>query len=213
MSAIWTKRFVNFLLVIVALAAVGALLQAWSAYSEGKFHMVAYPAKSENIIMHSLDAAGDNDTFWQLQEGTVRVDNHSWLRGARLVGRLAALGLIGAVFWQLRGLLSRIGVGEVFSDQNVTSLRNIGKLLVVGSVLSISMTVMTQYAILEAMPDVIDSNRAIHPSISWGVQGKENIWMDYTPPILPMLMAMIAFITAGAFKSGQQFREDSESVV
>ena len=89
----------------------------------------------------------------------------------------------------------------------------IGKLLVLSSVLSISITFMTQYAILEALPEVLDGNRMIHPSISWNVKGFENIWMEYTPPIVPMLLALIAFITAGAFRSGQQYREDSESVV
>ena len=175
--------------------------------------MVSYPAKSENIIMHSIDAADGNDAWWQLQEGTVRVDNHSWLRATQYAGRFVALGLVGAIFWQLRGLLSRIGQSDVFNDANVKALRKIGTYLVIGSVISILLTVVTQYAIMEAMPAVIDSNREIHPSLSWSTPGKENIWMDYTPPLVPLLLAMIAFITAGAFKSGQQFREDSESVV
>lgn len=212
-STKWTRRFVDLLIGLFALAALAALLQAFGAYGEGKFHTVSYPAQSENVIMHSLDAAGENQTFWQLHEGTVRVDNHAWLRAARLIGRLAILGLIAGVFWQLRGILTRIGQGKVFSDGNISALRRIGKLLVISSVLSISITFMTQYAILEAMPDVIDSNRMIHPSISWNVQGKENIWLEYSPPIVPMLLAMVAFITGGAFKSGQEYRKDSESVV
>lgn len=213
MTAIWTKRFVNALLVLVAIAALGGVLQAAGSIADGRFHMVSYPASSENIIMHSLEAAGENKAFWQLKEGTIRVDDHTWLRGSRLVGRFIGLALLAGIFWQLRGLLVRIAEGDVFNDGNVAALRTIGKLLVIASVLSISITVMTQYAILEALPEVLDGNRVIHPSISWNVKGVENIWMEYTPPIIPMLLAMISFITASAFQSGKNWREDSESVV
>lgn len=213
MTAIWTKRFVNALLVLVALAALGGALQAAGAIAEGKFHMVSYPASSENIIMHSLDSTQGNTAWWQLKEGTVRVDDHTWLRAARLAGRFIALGLLAAILWQLRGLLVRIAEGDVFNDANVSALRTIGKLLVIGSVLSISITVMTQYAILEALPETLDGNRVVHPSLSWNVKGVENIWMEYTPPIIPMLLALVSFIAASAFQSGKTWREDSESVV
>ncbi len=213
MTGVWTKRFVNALLVLVAIAALAAVLRAGGSIAEGKFHMVSYPASSENIIMHSLDADGENQAFWQLKEGTVRVDNHTWLRIARLVGQLVGLGILAGIFWQLRGTLIRIGKGDVFTEANIASVRMIGKLLVAASVLSISITFMTQYAILEALPDVLDSNRVIHPSISWSEKGVENIWMEYEPPIIPMLLAMTAFVTASAFRSGMEYRRDSESVV
>ncbi|MXO90039.1 DUF2975 domain-containing protein [Pontixanthobacter aquaemixtae] len=208
MTAIWTKRFVNTLLVLVAIAALAAVIQAAGSIADGKFHMVSYPASSENIRMEPL---GGESAWWQMQAGTVRVDDHSWLRAARLVGRLAGLALLAGMFWQLRGLLVRIAEGDVFSDANVAALKRVGKLLIATSVLSISITFMTQYAILEAIPDMAE--RAIHPSISWNVKGVENIWMEYTPPIIPVLLAMISFITAGAFQSGKNYREDSESVV
>lgn len=208
MTAIWTKRFVNALLLLVAVAALAAMIQAAGSIADGKFHMVSYPASSENIRMEPL---GGESAWWQMQAGTVRVDDHTWLRAARLVGRLFALALLAGIFWQLRGLLVRIAEGDVFSDANVAGLRMIGKLLIGASVLSISITFMTQYAILEAIPDMDD--RLIHPSISWSVKGVENIWMEYTPPIIPMLLAMISFITASAFQSGKSWREDSESVV
>lgn len=208
MTGVWTKRFVNALLVLVAIAALAAILRAGGAISEGKFHMVSYPASSENIRMEPL---GGWSTVWQLQEGTVRIDNHTWLRIARLVGQLVGLGLLAGIFWQLRGTLVRIGKGDVFTEANIKSVRMIGKFLIAASVLSISITFMTQYAILEAIPPMDD--RVIHPSISWDVKGVENIWMEYEPPIIPMLMAMICFITAGAFRSGMEYREDSESVV
>lgn len=213
MTTVWTRRFVNALLVLVAIAALAAVLRAGGSIADDKFHMVSYPASSENIIMHALDSTQGGKAWWQLQQGSIRVDDHTWLSAARLLGRLFGLGLLAGIFWQLRGLLVRIGEGEVFDDTNVASLRMIGKLLVISSVLSISITFMTQYAILEALPEVLDGNRMIHPSISWNVKGFENIWMEYTPPIVPMLLALIAFITAGAFRSGQQYREDSESVV
>ena len=214
MGATWTKRFVDLLIALCVLAALGGLLQAASSINEGKFHMVSYPATSENIIMHSLDATGDNAAFWQMQEGTVRVDDHTWLRIAQLVGRLIGIGLVGAILWQIRGVLSRIGTGDVFNDANILAIRRIGKLLVAGSVLSISIAVMTQFAIMDALPDTLDGNRNILPSIFFGSEpGVENIRMEYTPPIIPMLLAMISFITAGAFRAGQQFRADSESVV
>ncbi|MBX7531931.1 DUF2975 domain-containing protein [Qipengyuania sp. 1XM1-15A] len=208
MTGVWTKRFVNALLVLVAIAALAAVLRAGGAIAEGKFHMVSYPASSENIRMEPL---GGWATVWQLQEGTVRVDDHTWLRIARLVGQLVGLGLLAGIFWQLRGTLVRIGKGEVFTEANISSLQMIGKLLVAASVLSISIVFMTQYAILEAIPPMED--RVIHSSISWSVKGVENIWMEYEPPIIPMLLAMTAFVTAGAFRSGMEYRQDSESVV
>ena len=208
MTVVWTKRFVNVLLVLVAIAALGVLLKAGGAISEGKFHMVSYPASSENISMEPL---GEMAAWWQMQEGTVRVDDHAWLRAVRLAGRLFGLALLAGIFWQLRGLLVRIGQGGVFNDANIASLRLIGKLLVAASILSISITFMTQYAIVEAIPAMDD--RAIHPSISWNQKGVENIWLEYSPPIVPMLLAMITFVTASAFQSGKRFQEDSESVV
>jgi len=213
MMAVWTKRFVNALLVLVALAALGSAIQAIGSIADGKFHMVSYPASSTNIVMHSLDSSQGNSAWWQLQEGTVRVDDHTWLRASRLIGRFIGLGVLAAIFWQLRVVLIKIGEGDVFNDRNVAALRMIGKLLVVSSVLSISITFMTQYAILSALPDVLDGNRVVHPSLSWNVKGVENIWMEYSPPIVPMLLALTAFITAGAFQSGKNYREDSESVV
>ncbi|MDE1466515.1 DUF2975 domain-containing protein [Aurantiacibacter sp. D1-12] len=210
-STKWTRRFVDLLIGLFVIAGLAALIQAFGAYSEGKFHMVSYPASSENIEMIVLDPGPDADAFWQLKEGTIRVDNHSWLRATRLLGRLAVLGLLIGVFWQLRGMLTRVGQGDVFNDENIASLRNIGKFLLITSILSISITFMTQYAILDAIPPLED--RHIHPSISWNKPDVENIWLEYSPPIVPMLLAMVAFITAGAFKSGKQFREDSESVV
>ena len=212
-TAIWVRRFVSVLIGLVALAALGGLVQAAGAIAEGKFHMVSYPAQSENIVMHSLNAAGDNAAFWQLQEGSVRVDNHTWLAIARLVGKLTGLGLVAAILWQLRGLLSRIGTGDVFNDANVAALRRIGRLLVAGSVLSISITVMTQFAILDALPDTLDGGRAVLPSLAWRVPDAENIWLEYDPPVIPMLLAMISFISAAAFRAGQAYRADSESVV
>ncbi|WP_209347407.1 DUF2975 domain-containing protein [Pontixanthobacter sp. CEM42] len=208
MTVVWTKRFVNVLLVLVAIAALVAVLRAGGAISEGKFHMVSYPASSENIRMEPL---GGMAAWWQMQEGTVRVDDHAWLRAARLVGQLVGLALLAGIFWQLRGLFVCIGEGAVFNDANISSLRRIGKLLVAASVLSISITFMTQYAILEAIPAMDD--RAIHPSISWNQKGVENIWMEYSPPIIPMLLALITFVTASAFQSGKRFQDDSESVV
>ena len=213
MTAVWTKRFVNSLLILVAIAALGALIQAGGAVAEGKFHMVSYPASSSTIIMHSLDAAGDNKSFWQLQEGTVRIDDHAWLRAARLVGQLIGLGLLAAIFWQLRGILLRIAENQVFNDANVAALRRIGKLLVAGSVLSISITFMTQFAILEALAGTLDNDRVVVPSLSFGQGGQEIIRMEYTPPFIPMLLALTAFITSSAFRSGQLYRQDSESVV
>lgn len=211
MSANWTRRFVDFLLLIVALAALAAIVQAASSIADGEFHVVSYAAQSDDTTTQVLASTGNADSFWELREGTIRVENLTWLNAARLAGRLVGLGLLAAVFWHVRGTLGRIGRGDVFGEDNIVAMRRIGKFLVAGSVVSIAMTVMTQYAILDAIPEL--PGRAIHPSISWSEQGVENIWMDYTPPLLPMLLAMIAFITAGAFRSGQQYREDSESVV
>ena len=211
MSAVWTRRFVDLLIGLFVLAGLAAVLQALGAYADGKLHMVSYPASSENIEVVVLDPSPDPDAFWQMSEGAIRVDNHAWLRAARLVGRLAILGLLIGVFWQLRGLLSRVGQGEVFNDANIAALRLMGKLLVISSVLSVSITVMTQYAILDAIP--ASNDIYVHPSISWNKPDVENIWLEYTPPIVPMLLAMVAFITAGAFKSGKDYQTDSESVV
>ena len=208
MSAIWVRRFVDLLLAIVVLAAIGALWQAGSSIAEGKFHMVSYPAKSENITMYTL---GQSETYWQVQEGTVRIDNHTWLRVMQLGKRLVELALIFAVFWQLRGMLERFGRGNVFADANIFALRRIGLLLLLGCLLSVAMAVFTQAIILDTIP--ADPLREIRSSFSTSTRGIETIRMQYTLPILPLLMAMIAFITAGAFKSGQQYREDSESVV
>ncbi|EAQ29913.1 hypothetical protein NAP1_04035 [Erythrobacter sp. NAP1] len=209
MSAVWTRRLVDMLIVLVALAALGAILKAGGAIAEGKFHMVSYPASSENIRMEYLDEEGT--AFWQLKEGTIRIDDHAWLRALRLALQFTFLGLFAASLVYLRGLLSRIGAGEVFTDRNVTSLKRIGQILLFGAALSVVATIIVQSVIINALPAI--EGRAIHPSISWDKDGVENIWLEYSPPISSLLLSLLAFLAAGAFRSGQQFREDSESVV
>ncbi|WP_284125156.1 DUF2975 domain-containing protein [Parerythrobacter aestuarii] len=209
MTAVWTRRLVDALIVLVALAALGGIIKAGASIGEGKFHMVSYAASSENIRMEHLDKEGT--AFWQLQEGTIRVDNYTWLRLLRVALQFTFVGLFAAALWNLRGFLSRIAEGHVFTDENIAALTRIGQILLVGVALSVVGTIFIQHVIINAIPPV--DGRVIHSSISWRVQGVENIWLEYSPPIEALVLSLLAFSAAGAFRAGKAYREDSESVV
>nr|WP_255554837.1 DUF2975 domain-containing protein [Sphingomicrobium sp. B8] len=133
------------------------------------------------------------------------------LAGFQLVLKIAFLLLLARVFFQLRDLLKRIGEGQMFEDANVAALKNIGLALSAICVLSVAGAVIVQTWFLSLI-DPVDG-MILHPSLSWDVDGVNNIWMEYSPPISALILAILAFVAADAFKRGKEYREDSEGVL
>jgi hypothetical protein len=114
-------------------------------------------------------------------------------------------------FLALRRILLALAGGDLFTAENIADLRRIGWMMLGACVVSVIDAVLLQSIILQSAE--MPSGMVLHPSISWDVAGVDNVWMDYSPPIGTFMLGALAFLTAGAFKSGMEFREDSESVV
>lgn len=207
MSTHWTRRLVDILIGLVAIAVLGKLIQTGFALAEGA-HTVSYEASSTFYEPRLLSGT---QATWNMNSGLIVVTDLVGLRLFRILVQFTLLGLFVAALWKLRGLLSRLSLGEVFVDQNIQALRRIGQFLLISCALGVFSTVVIQFVILDAIPEL--EGRVIHPSISWDVEGVENIWLEYSPPIMTLILALLAFSTAGAFQSGKAYREDSESVI
>ncbi|EDL50010.1 DUF2975 domain-containing protein [Erythrobacter sp. SD-21] len=207
MNAIWVRRFVDALVALFALVILGSLIQLVGSIMGDSFGTVTWEASGVPGPEIALgDAAGFSAKTGDLTiEGLPLVNAIYWL------ARLTVLGLMLAVFVKLRGILGRIVTSDIFSEATIDPLRQIGWFLLIASLVSIGATIIVQAGMLNALPPV--EGIEVHPSISWEAKGVNNIWLEYEPPILSFLMAFIAFLSSSAFRSGKNFREDSESVV
>lgn len=207
MNAIWVRRFVDVLVALFALVILGSLIQLVGSIMGDTFGTVTWEASGHPGPEIAIgDAAASSAKTGDLSvEGLYIVNAIYWL------ARLVVLGLMLAVFVKLRGILGRIASSDMFNDANVEALRRIGWFLLIASLVSIGATIIVQAGMLNALPPI--EGIKVHPSISWDAKGVNNIWLEYEPPILPLLMAFIAFLSSSAFRLGMNFREDSESVV
>lgn len=208
MRVIWTRRLVDVLVAIFVLALVVLFVRTANTVSEGSFDMVSWYASSDQPGAAVVDEGG---VEFALSSGHIVVSDQTLANSLKFLARLLGLGLGVAALWQLRGFLTRVARGEVFDAANTQALRKIGWMLATICGISVLSTVVVQAMIVGAIPPL--DGQAVHPSISWDVQGVQNIWLEYDPPIMTLLLALIAFISAGALHSGQQYREDSESVI
>lgn len=207
MNAIWVRRFLDVLIVLFGLVIVASLVQVGGSIAGDTYSTVGWTASGPEVAAASFGSGAD----FSLKTGTISVEDMPFTSTLYWVARLAVLGLMVAAFLQLRGILGRIAQSRVFDSDNVMALRRIGWFLLVASLLSIAATIAVQTAILYSLPPL--DGVVVHPSISWDVKGVENIWLEYDPPIPHLLLAFIAFLSASAFRSGMEYREDSESVV
>lgn len=207
MNAIWVRRFVDALVVLFGLVILGSVVQLVGSIASDDFGSVSWEASG---LAGPETALGDSASFSR-RTGNLTVEGLYLTNAFYWVARFAVLGLMLAAFVQLRGILGRIATSEVFSEANVAALRRIGWYLLIGGLGSVAATIVIQTAILGALPRV--EGIEVHPSISWDAKGAENIWLEYSPPIVHLLMAFIAFLSSSAFRLGMNFREDSESVV
>lgn len=208
MQAKWVKRLIDVMLVLIAIAVLALLLQTANAVSSGKFDMLTAEASSDNIQVVLL---GGPTAYFDMKAGAIRVTGEPFANAVKHSVQLILVVLSGYVMLLLRGILVRIGSGDVFNDENIAGLRRISFLLLGGCALGVLSTIYVQATILDAIPPL--DGKSIHPSISWSIKGVENIWLEYSPPIMTVFLAMLSLVTAEAFRSGKQFREDSESVV
>lgn len=182
------------------------LLQAGIKVADGNFGQAVYEASSTHIVVQPFEGG-----YWDMNYGQVRVPDAPLLAGFQLLLKIAFLLLLARIFFQLRDLLGRIGEGRMFEDSNVTALRRIGTALGAICGLSIVGAIIVQQWFLALIGPA--QGKVLHPSLSWGVDGVNNIWMEYSPPIGAFILALLAFIAADAFKRGKEYRVDSEGVL
>lgn len=208
MRVIWTRRLVDLLVAIFVLALVVLFVRTAGTVSDGNFDLVSWYASTGQPNTAVLDEGG---VEFALTSGHLVVGDQMLANSLKFAARLLGLGLGIAVLWQLRGFLTRVAQGDVFAPVNTVALRKIGWMLLAICAVSVLSTMAVQSMIVGAIPPL--DGQVVHPSISWDVQGVENIWLEYEPPIMTLLLSLIAFICAGAVQSGQEYREDSESVI
>ena len=146
----------------------------------------------------------------QLSHGQVFVP-HTGANVLQILANGTSLGLLVFALLQLRRLLVRISGGDWFDEGNIRLFRRMGLAILSASLVSILSALVLQPMIIAAIGPV--DGATVHPSISWSVAGMENIWLDYAPPLLGLLLAGLALVVAEAFRSAMVYRKDSEGVL
>lgn len=207
MGVVWTRRLINVMIGLLMIAILGKVAQTVGSVIDDR-HTVSYFASSDRVVPRLLHGTL---ITWNVDHGFVMLNDMRWLRYTKIAVEFVLLGFLGAVFWKLRGLFTRLASGEMFTDANVLALKRIGQFLLLACAIDVMSTIFIQSVIVNAIPPL--EGRAVHPSLSWSVKGVENIWLEYSPPIEGLILSLLAFSAAGAFRQGQLYREDSESVV
>ncbi|MCJ8191477.1 DUF2975 domain-containing protein [Sphingomicrobium aestuariivivum] len=182
------------------------LLQNGIKLANGSFGEAVYEASSTNVLVQPFEGG-----YWDLNYGQVRVAGAPLLAGFQMLLKIAFLLLLARIFFQLRDLVGRIGEGRMFEEENVASLRRIGVALGAICALSIAGAIIVQQWFLALIGPA--EGKVLHPSLSWNLDGVNNIWMEYSPPFGAFILALLAFIAADAFKRGMEYRVDSEGVL
>lgn len=200
-------RLVDILAGVFFVGVALNVVKAGLAVFEGSFGKVAWTASTTEPVSRSL---GESGSFVQ-SHGLLIVEGQPFLELIELVASLALSALLIIAILSLRKLLYRIADGAVFDDVNIGLLRRMGRAMVAVAAVSVLVAIIMQPLILSAVGSV--DGVALHPSLSWNSKGVENIWLEYTVPVMTFLLGAIALIAAQAFETGKAYREDSEGVL
>ena len=180
------------LLVLVSVAALGAWLVgpllAWAAGDAIPLELMSPVAVLE------LDAAGIRHG---LATYDVRIDDPT--TGQRLLGLAPGIlyvAIVVAVCWLVWRLMRSIASGDPFHPSNVTRLRLVAGLLIVGTAVAFFVEMATRGA-LTGILDTGDLDPAFSLSLPW----------------LAMVTGMVVALLAEAFRAGSRLRDDVEGLV
>lgn len=207
MSAKLIRRLTEVLIGLFMLGVGINIIKAVAAAVSGSFGTVRWAASTADPVQRAL---GDNGQF-TLSHGEVVATDAPFVGMIDLIASLAMLGVLIVALLALRKLLLNFAEGQLFDDANVGHLRRIGKALLLGVAISIAMALVIQPLLLNSVGTV--DGVVLHPSLSWNEKNVENIWLEYSPPIMVFLLGGLALLTAEAFKRGKEYRVDSEGVL
>jgi len=208
MSATFIRRVIEVTIAIFAIAALHKFGRALVSILNGEFGTLLWPVQAG---AYELDARLGDGAVTHFIDGTLAVSDQPIWHGVDVAFSLGGLALILAALFALRKVLVGFAGGELMNAENAGALRKIGKILLLACGLSVLHAVVIQSAILSAVTPV--EGTMLHPSISWDVSGMTNIWLHYSPPLVTFTLGGLALLFAEAFKAGNAYREDSESVV
>lgn len=207
MGARLIKRVVELAIGLAAVAMLIVTVRGAALLFTGTSSPAVWPVTTDSPAVEALP--GTASITWS--HGSLAVADQPWVQWSDLIAQCITLGLAIWALLCLRRLLVRFAHGEFLLAENVTSLRRIGAVLLASCAVSLVGAFLLQPLLLGQ----IDSpgTMVLHPSLSWGVPGKTNIWLDYEVPIGTALLAGLALLFAEALKSGIAYREDSEGVL
>jgi hypothetical protein len=183
------------LAALLALISVGAVmayvvgpLVAWAQGGELRvpfFSKIEVPVLDGTGLGHGL---GDYDV--------IIPDPTNQQRVLDLLPGLAWLLLIVAGCWIVLRVMGAIGRGDPFQPRNVSRLRALAVLLVIGWPVVASLQAVVAFAILADLDLEEVGPRAA-----------------FTLPVLPILVGLVVALLAQAFKVGSRLRDDVDGLV
>ena len=201
------KRVVELAIGLAGLAMVIALARAAALVLSGSSAPAVWPVTTDSPATQAL--SGGASVAWT--HGSLAIANQPLVQWSDLLSQVITLGLAIWALLALRQLLVRFAQGQFLVSENVLGLRRIAAALLLSCVLSLAGAMLLQPLLLGQVESPV--NVVMHPSLSWSVAGKTNIWLDYELPIGTALLAGLALLFAEALKSGIAYREDSEGVL
>ncbi len=188
----WDRAGLTGLLGLTVLAtAVAQVIGPIIGWMRGDALRVPFTSA---ITVPELDAAGQ--AYSGGSYDLVVADPTTTQRLLDLVPGVLLLAIVAAICWLTLRLLRDIGAGEPFSPGNVTRLRAIAGLLLIG----VPVHFFTRLPLNGAILGGLDLG-TLPPAA----------WMEL--PWLPFVLGMCVALVAEAFKTGARLREDSEGLI
>lgn len=207
MSAKVIRRLTEALIGLFMLGVVINIVKAIASAVSGSFGTVRWTASTTEPVSRAM---GENGSY-QISHGTMAVEGQPFLGIVDLIASLAMLGVLIVALLALRKLLLNFADGQFFDERNSQLLSRIGKMLMIGVAISVAMALIIQPLMLDAIGPI--EGVALHPSLSSNAADVENIWLEYSVPVMTFLLGGLALLTAEAFKRGMEYRIDSEGVL
>lgn len=207
MGAGLIRRIVELAIGLAGLAMLIGISRAVIRLFSGQSSEVVWPVVTGSPATQAL-GAGASATW---THGSLVVANQPLLQWLDLIAQSVTLALSIWALVCLRRLVILFSRGEFLEFRNVADLRRIAMALLAICGVSLASALLLQPLLLASFET--QGGVVMHPSLSWDVAGKTNVWLDYEVPIGTAMLAGLAALFAEALKSGIAYREDSEGVL
>lgn len=152
------------------------------------------PGMSSAVTVPQLDATGVG--YGSADYAVDLVDPSVGQRLLDLAPGLAVTVLVGIVSWCLVGLLRTVGAGDPFEPRNVTRLRAVAGVLMLG----VPVVLVLQEAVRGLLLADLDL-------------GGLDVSFFVTVPWLPLVSGLVVALLSEAFKAGSRLRDDVDGLV